>query len=47
MATFVLDHGAWHGGWCWRDTAKALRAAGHEVHTPTHTGVGQRAHLAS
>ena len=47
MATFVLVHGAWHGGWCWRDTAKALRAAGHAVHTPTHTGVGQRAHLAS
>jgi pimeloyl-ACP methyl ester carboxylesterase len=47
MATFVLVHGAWHGGWCWRDTAKALRAAGHEVHAPTHTGVGQRAHLAS
>src|SRR5206468_3396010 len=47
MATFVLVHGAWHGGWCWRDTAKALRAAGHEVHAPTHTGVGQRAHLSS
>lgn len=47
MATFVLVHGAWHGGWCWRDTARALRAAGHEVHTPTHTGVGQRFHLAS
>jgi pimeloyl-ACP methyl ester carboxylesterase len=47
MANFVLVHGAWHGGWCWRDTAKALRAAGHDVFTPTHTGVGQRAHLAS
>lgn len=47
MATFVLVHGAWHGGWCWRDTARALRAAGHEVHTPTHTGVGQRFHLSS
>ena len=47
MATFVLVHGAWHGGWCWRDTAKALRAAGHEVHAPTHTGVGQRFHLSS
>ena len=44
MATFVLVHGAWHGGWCWRDTAAALRAAGHTVHTPTHTGVGDRAH---
>ena len=47
MANFVLVHGAWHGGWCWRDTARALRAAGHDVYTPTHTGVGQRAHLAA
>ncbi len=44
MATYVLVHGAWHGGWCWRDTAAALRAAGHTVFTPTHTGVGERAH---
>lgn len=44
MATFVLVHGAWHGGWCWRDTARALRAAGHTVFTPTHTGLGERAH---
>ena len=44
MATFVLVHGAWHGGWCYRDTAKALRAAGHTVFTPTHSGVGERAH---
>ena len=44
MATYVLVHGAWHGGWCYRDTAQALRAAGHTVHTPTHSGVGERAH---
>jgi pimeloyl-ACP methyl ester carboxylesterase len=44
MANFVLVHGAWHGGWCYRDTARALRAAGHTVATPTHTGVGERAH---
>ncbi len=44
MATFVLVHGAWHGGWCWRDTAAALRAAGHTVFTPTHSGVGERFH---
>ena len=44
MATFVLVHGAWHGGWCWRDTAAALRAAGHTVFTPTHSGVGERSH---
>ncbi len=47
MANFVLVHGAWHGGWCYRDTAAALRQAGHQVFTPTHTGVGERAHLAS
>lgn len=47
MATFVLVHGAWHGGWCYRDTARALRAAGHDVFTPTHTGVGERFHQSS
>jgi pimeloyl-ACP methyl ester carboxylesterase len=45
MANYVLVHGAWHGGWCYRDTSAALRKAGHRVLTPTHTGVGQRAHL--
>jgi pimeloyl-ACP methyl ester carboxylesterase len=44
MANIVLVHGAWHGGWCYRDTAKALRDMGHTVFTPTHTGVGERAH---
>lgn len=42
---FVLVHGAWHGGWCWRDVAKALRARGAEVFAPTLTGMGERAHL--
>jgi len=46
MATFVLVHGAWHGGWCWRKVVPALRAAGHEVFTPTLTGLGERVHLA-
>jgi pimeloyl-ACP methyl ester carboxylesterase len=45
MSTFVLLHGAWHGGWVWRRVAPLLRAAGHEVHTPTLTGVSERAHL--
>jgi pimeloyl-ACP methyl ester carboxylesterase len=45
MANFVLVHGAWHGGWCYRDAAAALRKVGHRVLTPTHTGLGQRAHL--
>ena len=43
--TFVLVHGAWHGGWCWRPLARLLRARGHEVFTPTLTGLGERSHL--
>jgi pimeloyl-ACP methyl ester carboxylesterase len=46
MATFVLVHGAWHGGWCWPRVAEPLRARGHRVFTPTLTGLGERAHLA-
>jgi pimeloyl-ACP methyl ester carboxylesterase len=45
--TFVLVHGAWHGGWCYARVAQRLTAAGHRVHTPTLTGVGERAHLYS
>jgi pimeloyl-ACP methyl ester carboxylesterase len=45
MATFVLVHGSWHGGWCWREIAPRLRAAGHAVYTPTLSGLGARAHL--
>jgi pimeloyl-ACP methyl ester carboxylesterase len=43
--TFVLVHGAWHGGWCWARVARALRALGHTVYTPTLTGLGERSHL--
>ena len=43
--TFVLVHGAWHGGWCWRRVADRLHAGGHAVFTPTLTGLGERAHL--
>ncbi|HEY3098109.1 MAG TPA: alpha/beta hydrolase [Methylomirabilota bacterium] len=46
MATFVLVHGAWHGGWCWLRVARLLRDAAHEVYAPTLTGLGERAHLA-
>lgn len=45
--TFVLVHGAWHGGWCWRLVADILRSQGHRVLTPTLTGMGQRHHLAT
>jgi pimeloyl-ACP methyl ester carboxylesterase len=43
--TFVLVHGAWHGGWCWRRVADRLRRDGHAVFTPTLTGLGERSHL--
>jgi pimeloyl-ACP methyl ester carboxylesterase len=43
--TFVLVHGAWHGGWCWRRVADRLIARGHRVFAPTLTGVGERSHL--
>lgn len=45
--TFVLVHGAWHGGWCWARVAERLRRAGHVVYTPTCTGLGERSHLLS
>ena len=47
MANFVLVHGAWHGGWCWRHVQEPLARAGHRVHAVTLTGVGERAHLMS
>src|SRR3954469_14921972 len=43
--TFLLVHGAWHGGWCWKKLTPLLRAAGHQVCAPTLTGLGERAHL--
>lgn len=46
-ATFVLVHGAWAGGWAWKRVAPLLRAHGHDVFTPTLTGLGERVHLAS
>ncbi|WP_444900316.1 alpha/beta fold hydrolase [Microbulbifer sp. VAAC004] len=45
MATFVLVHGAWQGGWCWRRVADRLRNFGHLVFAPTLTGLGERVHL--
>jgi pimeloyl-ACP methyl ester carboxylesterase len=43
--TFVLVHGAWHGGWCWRRVSDRLTAKGHYVIAPTLSGVGERSHL--
>lgn len=45
MASFVLVHGGGHGGWCYRKVARLLRDAGHDVYTPTLTGLGERKHL--
>jgi pimeloyl-ACP methyl ester carboxylesterase len=47
MATFVLVHGAWSGGWCYGKVASLLRARGHTVFAPTLTGQGERSHLLS
>ncbi|MFL2771185.1 MAG: alpha/beta fold hydrolase [Rhodospirillaceae bacterium] len=43
--TYILVHGAWHGGWCWQDVRELLESAGHRVFTPSLTGLGDRVHL--
>ena len=43
--TYVLVHGAWHGGWVWQSIAADLRAMGHIVYAPSLTGLGDRKHL--
>ena len=45
MAIFVVAHGAWSAGWAWKKMRPLMRAAGHELWTPTYTGLGERAHL--
>ena len=45
--TFLLIHGAWHGGWCWRHVSDLLQKQGHKVFSPTLTGLGERSHLMS
>ncbi len=45
MATYVLVHGGGHGGWCYQRVARMLQSAGHAVHAPTLTGLGERSHL--
>ena len=45
MATFVVAHGAWSAGWAWKKMRPLMRGAGHELWTPTYTGLGERAHL--
>ena len=45
--TFILIHGAYHGGWCWRRVADILERHGHKVYAPSLTGNGDRSHLLS
>jgi pimeloyl-ACP methyl ester carboxylesterase len=45
MSTFVLVHGAWHGSWCWKRVRERLELEGHDVFTPTLSGVAERSHL--
>jgi pimeloyl-ACP methyl ester carboxylesterase len=41
MATFILIHGAWHGGWCWERVSPLLAARGHQVLAPDLPGMEQ------
>ena len=47
MATFVLVHGAWSGAYGFRHVRRLLQHRGHEVFTPSLTGIGERRHLTS
>jgi pimeloyl-ACP methyl ester carboxylesterase len=47
VAIFVLVHGSCHGGWCWKKVTPLLSEDGHQVYTPTLTGLGERSHLVS
>ncbi|USQ95215.1 alpha/beta fold hydrolase [Caulobacter sp. RL271] len=43
--TFVLVHGASHGGWCYDRVAAILRSQGHRVFAPTLAGLAERASM--
>jgi pimeloyl-ACP methyl ester carboxylesterase len=45
MATFVLVHGAYQGGWIWKPVVDRLRTAGHQVYAPSLDGCAERHHL--
>jgi pimeloyl-ACP methyl ester carboxylesterase len=45
--TFVLIHGAYHGGWCWKKVTDILERGGHKVYAPSLTGLADRSHLLS
>lgn len=40
MATLLLIHGAWHGGWCWRKVVPLLESSGHRALAPDLPGHG-------
>jgi len=44
---FILVHGAWHGGWVWKEVKESLQKQGYNVTCPTQTGLGERKHLLS
>ena len=39
MSTYVLIHGAWHGGWCWKYVIPLLEKEGHRVIAPDLPGM--------
>ena len=43
MATYVLVHGGFHGGWCWESMLPFLEGASHTVYAPSLPGLGSRA----
>ena len=43
--TYVIVHGAWGGGWDWKQVDSVLTASGNKVYRPTLTGLGERVHL--
>ena len=45
--TFLVCHGAWSAGWAWKKMQPLMIAAGHRLLTPSYTGLGERAHLAT
>jgi pimeloyl-ACP methyl ester carboxylesterase len=47
VATFLLAHGAWSSAWAWKKVRPLMAASGHRFVTPTYTGLGERAHLAT
>ena len=47
MPDIVVAHGAWSAGWAWKKMRSRMAARGHTLWTPTYTGLGERAHLAS